>query len=303
MGSSSAPDEKMDMGVHSAAGIVKPEGVADREGPQSSSDPHAQNGANAANTAGARLKRVIRKPRRVAIECCPVSPLAKKEGKICQAVVVLVCCRAVYRHGVESVGTELFAFLLLTFIAMSCSPYVPLCPLYRRSADAGLLLGCTSLPVTIASLLLLVPPNEDPETVSPALERTLFHLRLAVTLSGIALAEGVRGGGLWGSKRRGWGHAGPSLLVLLLGLLSSFRFPWAHHLTAPAVAGLGTFLLRGVLVGMRGSFTLGEATLVSGAISLLVADTSAFAASKLLGVSSLLARDLQDVDIAVQVSA
>lgn len=79
MGSSSAPDEKMDMGVHSAAGIVKPEGVADREGPQSSSDPHAQNGANAANTAGARLKRVIRKPRRVAIECCPVSPLAKKE--------------------------------------------------------------------------------------------------------------------------------------------------------------------------------------------------------------------------------
>ena len=145
--------------------------------------------------------------------------------------------------------------------------------LYREGADPGVLAGCTAVPALVIALMLRKPAGSTAED----LEAPRFFLRLAVSCSGMVLSEAVLGDAKWGGSGTRWlDELRAAVVLFLLGLTSADLVAWPVPLAALALA---LVFMRALLRCTPGSFTLGEAALISTGGTLLFVDWAAMLAS------------------------
>jgi len=164
---------------------------------------------------------------------------------------------------------------MMAAVAFS-TPLLKVSAYYRAAASSGLLLGCATVPVAVAAVMLRTRSRS---------EAVAFYLRLAVSCSLAFAFEAVYSDGRWGGGATEGGRRAarrnlmrPTLVALILGATLAARFPWLPMLLPAGALLAGQGVTRALLRGVRGSFTIAEATIVSSAIVLFLIDTGATAA-------------------------
>ena len=219
------------------------------------------------------------------------------ETFICVCATGAAVQQALSKFGSAAVGFESALLGVLLAACWAAQGRVRSSPLYRNGAESGVLVGCMAVPVLIMSLTLLHVPGG----IRTDLEIALFYLRLAIACSGIFAIEGVLGDGAWGHATPWRHHLRLGMVVLMCSALVAGKevtLPWPIPL---GVLCLALGLMRALLRCSPFSFTLGEASIISTASTLLMLDFAALLASNVGLRSGVgLARSILPVDIAVE---
>ena len=236
--------------------------------------------------------------RTVKAACVRRGRLGRAECAVCLIATAAVCLQAVRKFGLETVGGDLVSIALLAAVCALVGGLVVRSPLYRTGADPGVLVGCTAVPALVTALMLRFPAGSSESDLEPV----RFLLRIAVSSSGLAVVEGVLGDGRWSGAGTRWREElRPMGALILLGAMAALRHPVVAWPVPLATLALATASMRALLRCTPGSFTLGEATIISSGTTLLLVDSGAMFLSKAGRWPGIpLARRLAPVDIAVQ---
>ena len=224
--------------------------------------------------------------------------LVRAESAVCVGAAAAAGMRAASKFGLQTAGGDLASLALLTAICWYVDGNLTRSSLYRSGADPGVLVGCTAVPALIVALLLRCPEGSG-ET---ELEAALFFLRIAVSCSGMAIVEGVLGDGRWGGSGTQWrDERRPAGVLVVLSAMAAMKHPTVPWPVPFAALTLAAAMMRALLRSTPGSFTLGEAALISTGATLLIVDSGAMFLSHAGRWEGMpLARRLLPVDMAVQ---
>lgn len=225
--------------------------------------------------------------------------MTSPEVALCVAMTGWVVIEVCNMHGTDKVFPDLATLAILMVAVIVSTPMVKASPLYRPSVQSGLLLGCCTVPVVMAAVMLRTRGKAD---------IAAFYMRLAVACSAVFAFEGVWSDGRWGGDLTEGGRRAarrnlmrPTLVALLMGATLAARFRWLPTLVPVATLVGGQLLMRALMRGVRGGFTLAEGIVVASGLTLLCLDTAATAAGMLSKkMRTPLARRIDKVDIAVQ---
>ena len=188
-------------------------------------------------------------------------------------IITAVSLANIKRFGIKETGSEITELLCLVLIVYLCQQWISESKYYRKAAH-GAVAGCLASPAVISAF----------QVQYGRIGLSSIYLRLSLGCTLLTIVEAVHGNGGWRITSRPVLQRAAMCFGIVIATFVA-RFPSLSFWIPTGVLLVHHVVHRAFLRALPETFTLGEATLVTTATSLLLVDTAAMLCAGCLGLA------------------